>query len=377
MLLQYQLFSIIIPVKDINHMINTLKKFTWVIISLLAVAGCKKQPDEELPKYIQTANVYVAGSAYDANGVSQAVYWKNNTLVALTSGANGGSAAGIAVSGNDIYVSGSVGNANGNSVATVWKNGVPTSLAPSNTPSGAGQIIVQGNDVYIEGFINSNAVYWKNTITVTLPLSTGNYAASGGGIAVNGSNVYVSGYQLNALTYIPSAVYWKNGVPKTLTNTSSVYGNKIAMLDTNVYITAFYSGQTKSKTDATYWKNGTPVSLADGLTQIDPTGGIAVNGTDVYVAGMAATIPYNGVNNYFEGACYWKNGVFTDLSNGMIDSYAADIAVFNNDAYVVGYTTLNGKYSKATFWKNGAPVYLDNTLAEKNCRGAAIFLTPL
>lgn len=78
--------------------------------------------------------------------------------------------------------------------------------------------------------------------------------------------------------------------------------------------------------------------------------------TDVYVAGVI----YNSSTP--TSACYWKNEQVTNLGISGIESFASDIAILNNDVYVVGYTTQTGSSTKrAALWKNGVLKYLTTT----------------
>lgn len=75
---------------------------------------------------------------------------------------------------------------------------------------------------------------------------------------------------------------------------------------------------------------------------------INVQTSDVYVAGVA----YNSSTS--TTACYWKNDQVVNLGVTGTLSLALDIAVVNNDVYVVGYTTQVGSLVKrAALWKNG------------------------
>lgn len=87
--------------------------------------------------------------------------------------------------------------------------------------------------------------------------------------------------------------------------------------------------------------------------------------TDVYVAGVA----YNSSTS--TTACYWKNDQAVNLGVSGTLSFALDIAVSNNDVYVVGYTTQVGSLvKKAALWKNGVLKLL--TTAEGSAQSVSI-----
>lgn len=118
-------------------------------------------------------DVYVSGSQATTTGASVAIYWKDSTLVFLsTDSLNGSVANGIAVSGSDVYVVGwqNIGNY---SRAILWKNGSPTTLTTGDLASAAMSVCLHGNDVYVAGYTWKVggvyvAAYWKNGVRVDL-----------------------------------------------------------------------------------------------------------------------------------------------------------------------------------------------------------------
>lgn len=149
--------------------------------------------------------------------------------------------------------------------------------------------------------------------------------------------------------------------------------------DADVYFTGT-SQDTHGTEIATYWKNGVATTLSSSGSSAN---GIAVNGTDVYVAGtdQVATLWKNGVptkpagtsaesqanaitissNNIYIGgeidgkATYWENGVAISVNaNQLLGSVANAIAVSGNDVYLAGYTfNVTTGAMQAAYWKNG------------------------
>ena len=97
---------------------------------------------------------------------------------------------------------------------------------------------------------------------------------------------------------------------------------------------------------AKYWKNGKVVFTDTGNSVAYA---IFIHKGDVYIAGQLFTDPKHTT----AFACYWKNGVRTDLSVGAM---ARSIYVTDEAVYVAG--TLNGQ---AVYWRNGELVSLTNT----------------
>jgi hypothetical protein len=260
-----------------------------------------------------------------------------------------GMANAIAVSGNDVYVAGSsIVYKPGFSyeAATYWKNGVavllsnPVDKTGSGGESFANGIVVDGHDVYLAGLAeaaplsgNYSAISWKNGAGTILPIPNSraaDYISVAKGIAVQGSDVYISG------SITPP------------------------------------SGKLSSPGDVSgpvYWKNGNVVPLANGVTYTY-TGGIAVLGSDVYVAGL----PYDNDNS----GVFWKNGIPTTLiinvqpaPHSSLLIQPLGIAVFNNDVYVAGCIfNVNAGILGQTYgvyWKNGHPLILNSsTSAQAN-----------
>lgn len=345
--------------KIYKHLVN------FILLSSLLFTACKKGGDsvnenkppqqDTIPKYVQTADVYVAGRTYDSvTYTRQAAYWKNGVAVILTHGTENANANAIAVDGNDVYTAGYTTDANGAYIATYWKNNVQVNLTTNATNASAGHIVVKGNDVYIEGFIETSAVYWKNGQQVTLSLLPNRTGGSSGGIAIEGSDIYLSGYQSGFKT---SAVYWKNNVPTELPNNIPSYAGNIVVQNGNVYVPISYIEPYSDKTVINYYKNNTPVSLADGTLAINAMD-IAVQGTDVYLACNTA-----------KGPGYFKNNKLSLIS--VSDSEILDIAVSGNDVYTAGQSTYQNR-SVPTFWKNNTPVYLFSSIGKSGSASSIV-----
>jgi hypothetical protein len=114
----------------------------------------------------------------------------------------------------------------------------------------------------------------------------------------------------NGITAINGTITWSDSTtssaPGTVTppggDLDDSYANTIAVLGGSVYIAGEYSD--RSKNIAFYWKDEVKTDLpgANGIANA-----IAVSGDSVYVAGYYRDANYNYI------ACYWKNGVKTDL----------------------------------------------------------------
>lgn len=351
---------------------------------MLCMAACKKSEFASLSvnKTVNnnsitssSVDVYVAGYVITGGGTT-AAYWKNGVLTRLGDSLSFSRATGIAVHGTDVYVAGVISPNNGNESAVVWKNGVATALTPGSYGSEASCIALQGNDVYIGGYIyniasqttnltttNSQSVYWKNGVAVTLP-----NASVVDAMAVNGTDVYIAGAIAAAKIYSnnnlgATAAYWKDGgspvslsYPVIYDSNYSSQVNAIAVSGTDVYV-AGITGEYPPE----YWKNDIATPLTNG-TVINNANGIAVNGTDVFVVGST---PNNGS---VSAATYWKNNVPAILSTGpatapnsSLFSAAYAIGMNGADVYIAGDVWDNAtNYDAAFYWKNDAATQLSN-----------------
>jgi len=103
------------------------------------------------------------------------------------------------------------------------------------------------------------------------------------------------------------------------------------------------------------------VDLTDG-TNPSEAWSIVVSGNDVYVAGWEYKTtqidPTHLVSNPV--AKYWKNGVPTELSDGLTFAVAQSMFLSGTDIYLAGNLCKGTSpgCDLATYWKNGTPVVL-------------------
>src|SRR5688572_25102688 len=104
-------------------------------------------------------------------------------------------------------------------------------------------------------------------------------------------------------------------------------------------------------------------SLTVSVPARDGSGAVIVNGVaaaisfsyvpEAFIAGYVADAA-----GYYR-ATVWKNGVPTKLAGTGLHTYANDIAIVDDDVYVVGYRFL-GSHSVARLWKNGQEMPVSN-----------------
>jgi len=126
------------------------------------------------------SDVYVVGSNLgspnfrgknNTNDPQRAVCWKNGTPATLPTNLGPGSAAAITIKGNDVYIAGTAGRSSDTTNAVYWKNG---SLIVIPDAKNASAIAVSGNDVYVTGgkqVTGTTDVYpgcWKNGAVISV-----------------------------------------------------------------------------------------------------------------------------------------------------------------------------------------------------------------
>jgi hypothetical protein len=202
-----------------------------------------------------------------------------------------------------------------------------------------------GADIYMAGTADGNAVYWKNGQVVQLSTHG---TATGIAVTANG-DVYVSG-TVDSSSGAQLAVYWKNGVQVTLTDTGTTTTDGIAVTDTNIYVSGTLlrnSFGNLTPDGAVYWKNGAQVNLTNhGPLDGSNAAGLAVSGSDVYVAGfIVMATPGN-----YDTAAIWENGVFVQNLYTVEGNVFYSIVFNGSDMYVAG--------ESGGYLKNGTVVLL-------------------
>jgi len=98
-----------------------------------------------------------------------------------------------------------------------------------------------------------------------------------------------------------------------------------------------------------FWKNTEPIVLDKRFGEIWQ---ITKSGSDVYAVGL---ISKSNSNSSFFTACFWKNGVLTELQD---NAQAYGIFIDGNDIYVAGSVGDVPINYKPCYWKNGLRVDL-------------------
>ena len=267
--------------------------------------------------------------------------------------------------------------------AVLWKNNVLTILDSGQYGARAFAVAVANGNVYVAGFEgspsgNDVAVLWTNGVATTLTDGTGTGIAYG--VAVSGNDVYAVGdevtYNTSIGSYVQAAMYWKNGAPTVLNSGLPVSGNfilnagaiAIAVDGSDVYIAGFVGANTETAPNTytdepvvTYWKNGVPTSVTSGL-EYAQTSGISVQNGHVYISGqLCATFTPD-----CSAATLWTDGVASSLTPNLL-SAASGVAVSGSNVYTsINVTDTTGNSAASS--SNGTFTALSSTnLSAANC----------
>lgn len=311
-----------------------MRKLCLYLVLVLAGScdmACRKSSSTAAnPRWTAGSDVYLVG----ADGAGQVVYWKNGQKTVV---APAGMGYGITVVGPDVYVGGVVFNTPGINTAAYWKNSTETDIGPATGISWGFQPVIQGSDVYVPGyFLDTTArgifpVYWKNGRQIAVEAFPRGEAT---GIAVSDTDIYVIGNTFDFRS--DTAHLWKNGVRVLDRNSSNgVRFSQILLSGGDVYVAGFQGYEI-------YGKQSVELPSAGGIRWM------CISGRDVYATGWSL----DSINH--PHPAYWKNGVLVRLpvypSLGYTQSFG--IAVAGSDVYVAGAVDVNNGQT-GVYWKNG------------------------
>lgn len=184
---------------------------------------------------------------------------------------------------------------------------------------------------YDKSGVWKNGTFTANTVTST---NRNHYAYA---LAVSGNDIYTTGYE-NTTTVWKCHV-WKNGQLQYSLGDGYSYGNGIAVSGTDIYVAGLAYEPSPLTRYAMLWKNSNgPVSILASGTNGYEARAIAISGNDVYVGGEEN-----------DNGSVWKNGVALTLNNAT-GCYITGVAVDGADVYAVGYTP---SPVRIRYWKNG------------------------
>jgi hypothetical protein len=160
--------------------------------------------------------------------------------------------------------------------------------------------------------------------------------------------------------------YWKNNtlVSTLFDPTANTSVNQILINNGNIYTTG--DRQVSGNSVACYAKNGVTTDLTNG-SFLAKSNCIFVDNNIVYTAGYERNSSGKTV------AKYWVNGVATPITNGVYDASVLSIYVSGSDIYCAGYEYNSAGVGIAKIWRNTTLLHiLGNGANASSCESITI-----
>ena len=194
----------------------------------------------------------------------------------------------------------------------IWQNGTGTNITSLENKAFPNDMDISNGNVYVVGYekqadtaLNVFENNWKNNIVQT---RIGNSTSVLNGIKVIGTDIYTVG------TFNNTTVCRINGTAQTYFINATM---KDIVVDNN---TRYISGVSQNK--AVCWINDSLINLSSPFLTESSADGIAVNSSDVYIAG------YEKIATGKKKARYWLNAQSLTLNDSSsLESLANSIYV--------------------------------------------------
>lgn len=165
---------------------------------------------------------------------------------------------------------------------------------------------------------------------------------------------YVLTIEDNSTTGNAFIRYMADGVSNTITDgvTETAFAEDMEVEGQDVYVLANREIIATGADNMVVYKNGTPIYTLPYSDSFRPNC-LAIQGGNVYLAGTGN----DGLNG--NRLKLWKNGVFSNVTDGANDARVYDMQVSGNDIYLAGKELNNASgYWQAKYWKNGTGIVL-------------------
>ena len=260
----------------------------------------------------------------------------------------------VTVTKRDVYVAGRLATNGETEVDSgYWKNGTWNNYGTALYY--VYSIAVDSGTVYLCGNYYSDTISVPAYATGTTPVTLSRIDETDDGhaekIVVQGGTVYCCG-NTTAENGKQIAALWINGTRTDLTSTDvESYASDILVNGTAIYIEGNYTRPEDGYGSFGYWYRADSeaswqwVELARETDESDwgAYGGIALNGTDVYVGGADNyTYPY---------ACYWLNGGINSIhEDGLTETNSYSITCYRDELFLAGTASSASTGCTVAYW---------------------------
>lgn len=300
-----------------------------------------------------------------------ATVWRDGKRFPLSDGSADAFCNAVCTGGDDVYVVGceAIGDLIDDgyyepyhqNVAVLWHfktgdeaNAARQTLSDGKYATSPVAVAVSNGNVYAAGFetpaFDRRAVWWKNGQMEYL--TDGSTDALAYCILADGDDVYVGGYVQPADNKRGGiARIWKNGTAQDLTDGTTLAKVNALCMDNGVLYAAGAEKTTEGRWKGVLWRDGQPTYFTDEVgTEVT---GLYVKDGKYIIEGNMTDASSNVL------ACIWTNDGVQILSENLSLCQGVGLAVAGSDVYVAGneaagfdYTTFE-EINRAYVWKNG------------------------
>jgi len=265
-----------------------------------------------------------------------------------------------------IHMTGFIVTSDGSPVASYWKDGAYNSIVKDSVYSNVKVLFVDDSGPMISGYdmapsSQSEVFLWRNGTRSVMEDAWGD-----GAFLVSDNTNLFTVWQSKASTKWMTG---KNGDAQPLIDTASQYWPTALAIDGNeMYISGVAQGSEFTPDTVVYysdqsaqcWKNS---QLIFREARRSYAWSVFFHQGNIYIGGNLYQYPDADLI-----ACYWKNGVRTELTDGSQDAVAYSVVVTDAHVYVSG--TISGQ---ACYWKDGNVTLLPHDSAVRS-GGNSIFV---
>ena len=222
----------------------------------------------------------------------------------------------------------------GHYYATLWKDGKRQLLTDGSTDALAYCVAAEGNDVYVGGYVQPAdnksggiACIWKNGVAQNL--TDGSTLAKVNAICIDGGVLYAAGAEkVSGGRW--KGVLWKDGQPTYFTEEVGTEVTGLYVKEGKYIIEGNMTADSGDIVTCIWTEEGVQV-ISEGMALCQGTG-LAVAGSDIYVAGNAYDMDYGTYEEIYRSPV-WKNGTEMALEVVTSETFISEESVATDTAF--------------------------------------------